>query len=321
MGNYIRIVLSIVIIAGVSTRCFADDMIQKVREINHERFYRLKEITSDGSKTFVLDEGNLKVFVISENGELITSFGRQGKGPGEFVEPVDIVLHNDTLAVLEHSGLKVVQFDTAGTFLNEFSVKQMLPFSFNYSDGEYQVVTLTHNDGYLQRYSVSGQLIKSNVVDGSASEPLSDKAPQQMQIFSKMNFWTNSNYDYYAGYFYKPVIEKYNSNFRNVETATLKLDLPEPSVELRGNAAFIRGEPIVYDIQYFNGALYALWWNRNLQQIECNGFATLSKYSADLILEEKSVLPDCLLGFHINNGFLYGICNEPVPKVVIYALE
>lgn len=71
-----------------------------------------------GSTWFLLDARAQRVHRISSAGELMSSFGRSGNGPGEFAEtPVAIAVHGDTIAVAERFDNTIHLYSTAGTFL------------------------------------------------------------------------------------------------------------------------------------------------------------------------------------------------------------
>lgn len=67
----------------------------------NERFYRPAGVTVDAAgRIYVLDRGNYRVSVFDADGGFITSWGRQGEGPGEFPDPRWIAVVGDQVAVL-----------------------------------------------------------------------------------------------------------------------------------------------------------------------------------------------------------------------------
>lgn len=69
-------------------------------------------------------DGNLKeVVIIKPNGELSTRFGQEGKGPGEFVMPLDIQFLGNTINIIDVNQYKVLTFDSNGVFEDSYSYK------------------------------------------------------------------------------------------------------------------------------------------------------------------------------------------------------
>ncbi|MBN1968895.1 MAG: 6-bladed beta-propeller [Candidatus Delongbacteria bacterium] len=71
-------------------------------------------------RLFVLDvrDGNIKVYDV--DGSWITTFGKQGNGPGEIARPQSMVIYNDTILIGDRMGRKVAMFDTDGNYLGDF---------------------------------------------------------------------------------------------------------------------------------------------------------------------------------------------------------
>lgn len=83
-------------------------------------FSRSWAITTDSkNRVFVVDGSANQVFVLNENGALISRFGRKGEGPGEFCSPTEIAIHNDRIFIAD-ACLKVHEFDMSFQVVNTF---------------------------------------------------------------------------------------------------------------------------------------------------------------------------------------------------------
>ncbi|MCI0615575.1 6-bladed beta-propeller, partial [bacterium] len=71
------------------------------------------------NRVFVVDGSANQVFVLNENGALISRFGRKGEGPGEFCSPTEIAIHNDRIFIAD-ACLKVHEFDMSFQVVNTF---------------------------------------------------------------------------------------------------------------------------------------------------------------------------------------------------------
>ncbi len=61
------------------------------------------------------------------NGKFIRTIGRNGKGPGEYYEPTDCILYNDTIIIYDQFQQKMIYYNNEGKMINEKKV----PFIFN----------------------------------------------------------------------------------------------------------------------------------------------------------------------------------------------
>ncbi len=63
-----------------------------------------------------------RISVFSRNGEYLFSFGSEGNGPGEFIEPASIaILSNGDIAVPDFMQNKLIFFDSSGVFKREIT--------------------------------------------------------------------------------------------------------------------------------------------------------------------------------------------------------
>lgn len=86
--------------------------------------WRVRDVArlSDGSVA-VLSGGEKKVLVFRSSGKFLTSFGRVGRGPGEFGNPEHLrVLPGDTLVVWDSMFGPVIHFDPAGEVLRDWRI-------------------------------------------------------------------------------------------------------------------------------------------------------------------------------------------------------
>lgn len=88
-----------------------------------------------GGRVFVLDAQERRVRVFDRDGEPLRSFGREGRGPGEFQTPTDIGVVGDTVWVADALTGRITLFDPTGTVL------------------------ATHTPGMVQLESPSGALL------------------------------------------------------------------------------------------------------------------------------------------------------------------
>lgn len=72
-------------------------------------------------RVFVLDAQERRVRVFDGDGEPLRSFGREGRGPGEFQTPTDIGVVGDTVWVADGLTGRITLFDPTGTVLATYT--------------------------------------------------------------------------------------------------------------------------------------------------------------------------------------------------------
>ena len=77
------------------------------------------DIVVTDNRIYALDTKAKQVMVYTAKGELLHIFGRAGRGPGEFIRPVSLAVHENHIVVSERSSRTSV-FDTTGVFLHSF---------------------------------------------------------------------------------------------------------------------------------------------------------------------------------------------------------
>lgn len=66
------------------------------------------------------DFAQKNISLINPNGELVTSFGREGRGPGEFMMPVSVTEIAGSLHIVDRNELRVSRFSFNGEFIDSY---------------------------------------------------------------------------------------------------------------------------------------------------------------------------------------------------------
>ncbi|MEQ9570242.1 MAG: 6-bladed beta-propeller [Longimicrobiales bacterium] len=72
----------------------------------------IKDAWIDAERIYVLDRGARRVVVLDNDGAVVGSMGRTGRGPGEFVDPTDVVVFAGRVRVEDGGNLRVSIFDS-----------------------------------------------------------------------------------------------------------------------------------------------------------------------------------------------------------------
>lgn len=92
---------------------------------------------------YILDAGNSRVVVVSPEGEFVKQLGRAGEGPGEFMNPSSIAVHNDgSFVVFDFGHRALLYFDASGEFEEQIATAlASLPGSQLRPDGRGNVLS------------------------------------------------------------------------------------------------------------------------------------------------------------------------------------
>jgi len=76
-----------------------------------------KAIVDDQRRVFIVDNGNKQVHFFGSDGNYVHSFGREGRGPGEFLRAVGAALSHDgnTFYVLDLPNARIVSYDISSS--------------------------------------------------------------------------------------------------------------------------------------------------------------------------------------------------------------
>lgn len=113
---------------------------------------------------YLLDQGNARIMVYDSSGTWMNQIGKEGRGPGEFLDPTDFYIDKfNNIYVVDVGNRKVAMFDSEQNYKNEFRIEATYLAPENRiavsSKGEIYLHLPEH--GYLfSVYSKNGLLIK-----------------------------------------------------------------------------------------------------------------------------------------------------------------
>lgn len=105
----------------------------------YDSFYgtMLFDVDADGN-VYVLDGGNFRVLVFDADGNFVRTFGRQGQGPGEFLNPFRFAFAGGRLVIEDINLARFSAFDPQGQLVQEDLMEDRLYFlqGFGLPDGD-----------------------------------------------------------------------------------------------------------------------------------------------------------------------------------------
>jgi hypothetical protein len=72
----------------------------------------------------ILDKSTSNVFIFSEKGKIVESFGKKGRGPGEMMRPTSLYADKDFIFIFDRTLSRVTIFNFAGEIVSLFSVQR-----------------------------------------------------------------------------------------------------------------------------------------------------------------------------------------------------
>lgn len=93
---------------------------------------------SDDNKIYIADAGDMHIKVYSEEGDYLYSFGKRGRGPGEFISIKGFELINNSIFVWDQSLSRLSKFSLVGDYEQSYQIEgisapiKIIPFEKNY---------------------------------------------------------------------------------------------------------------------------------------------------------------------------------------------
>ena len=89
-------------------------------------FWRPWSIAVQNEQVLICDGKENKIFVLNKSGDLVFTIGRKGRGPGEFISPIEIVANGNHIFVVD-ACLRMQEFDSNFKYLTNYKLDTELP--------------------------------------------------------------------------------------------------------------------------------------------------------------------------------------------------
>ncbi|HST62372.1 MAG TPA: 6-bladed beta-propeller [Longimicrobium sp.] len=113
-------------LAGTAPQVFA---LGKAEGAEHEMFGEVSSVAFDAAENlYVLDRQSGRVMVYDRTGRFLRQIGKKGQGPGELIQPMDLLFATDgTLVVSDLGRFGYSLFRTDGTFVRNVTAEGLMP--------------------------------------------------------------------------------------------------------------------------------------------------------------------------------------------------
>ncbi|MFC1629167.1 6-bladed beta-propeller [Gemmatimonadota bacterium] len=133
---------------------------------------------SDDGRLFVLDSRAMSIHIFSNEGEHLSSFGREGRGPGEFSMFLSGYVLSDRLILWNGGNQALMQFDLAGNYISERRLPGYSwahdPVPFVFQDGLRYLLRRTStemNNAYIEVHTLDNEFKKAHAVIDTVIRP------------------------------------------------------------------------------------------------------------------------------------------------------
>lgn len=82
----------------------------------------IKIINDSKSNIYVVDNARHMVFKFDRFGKYISKFGQRGQGPGDFMQPFNIIVRKDSIIISEVGNMRIQFFNSNGHYKKSFKV-------------------------------------------------------------------------------------------------------------------------------------------------------------------------------------------------------
>lgn len=155
---------------------------------NHLSFYQVVSVIADISgNIYVCSRFDRQIKKISKNGEFLLSIGNEGKGPGEFLTPVQMSFDTKgILWVVDWGNQRISKFHPDGKFIKSFQLQfKEPPVGFAINDSSFYLSFYDSKTGkVVHKYRMDGTLLHS------FGEPVIFKKPMK---YSDMTIKRNTS--------------------------------------------------------------------------------------------------------------------------------
>ena len=178
-----------------------------VQQIDHNEFNNPNDVAvseQGGGYIVAISWGNNSVFVMDFNGNILTRFGSEGNGPGQFgtFSPQSVTVDlNNNIYVLDNNETddeedldRIQVFDIDGNYLYEWTIEDdfysatAIEFWAGPTPAEDRIFVLGFLGGYIMEFDLQGNLVRTEI----GLDALDFSGPQDLAMDLEGNFYVTT---------------------------------------------------------------------------------------------------------------------------------
>jgi hypothetical protein len=295
---------------------------KKIGDIDAEdknfQFYEIYGIANDSKDNlYVLDRGNYRIQVFNKNGAYLSTIGRKGQGPGEFLMPTFIDCNNeDIISVFDLGNQRIQRFLPSGAYINIIKIVYNTTIFEHLSKNQLVVSSNLDSYKYFQKEKYLITIIDNNGNNvRNFGEPLEFDDQMTFVLGNAISGTIDNNDNLFITYLFNNRIEKYSSDGRLLFIANQPLNFNIPDKPKMWEFSKTKNGEIIYmpNFTYVSigiandnkGRIWIITFQKEKQLHPSNNQSSLSKIQRSL------------LGFSIFNQEGVFLCNIQIPDSVI----
>jgi len=222
------------------------EFVQKIGglDVTDENYllFRPTDVAVDSKgDVFVLDAGNNRIQKYSSDGEFLLSFGNEGQGPGELINPSTIEFNiNGDIYISNTGNLRIEVYDSQGNVKNSLKPGPYIQNFLLLSSGEFvinsnisKVLNVETNEQFYELIKSEPYLLEIYSKDGDLKRQLGKQRIYDTFEFQMMGneffYCADRNDNIYTSFKWQNRIEKFNTNGELLLTIDRQLGFPESS--------------------------------------------------------------------------------------------
>ena len=283
-------------------------------------FYGPQRITKDPlSNIYVLDNRRNEVFIFSPSGQFQKKFGRSGQGPGELIQPYNLMVTQNSIVVSEVGNMRVQFFDFDGLYQKSFKIFKGY-YSMVINDKGLIIgvpVIRLPDDNLMEILSQEGEVV------ASFGKPLDFKL--SFRSLNNASLALSRNGEILLAFRFFPIIRKYSLKGDLLAEFKIKNEIlkAKEKINLEGHKLRQR-EKVAYTsainaIKTFRDKIYILYTTPRLEILEINNEGEIeATYWTNVNREEGFSVGDFIVLDQNDQIRFYVLQRIPQARVIVF---
>lgn len=292
------------------------------KELEEEDIYLYspqKIIKDLSSRIYILDNRRSAVFLFSSSGQFLKKIGRSGQGPGEFLQPYNLMMNKNYIAVQEVGNMRIQFLDPDGLYKKSFKIFHGY-YSMVINDKGLIIgipVVRLPDDDLIEVLSQKGEVI------ASFGKPLDFKL--SFRSLNNASLALTRNEEILLAFKFFPIIRKYSlkgellAEFKiknEILTAKDKINLEGHKLRQKEKVAYTS---VIMAMKTFRDKIYIFYTTPRLEILEINNEGEIeATYWANINREDGFSAGDFTV-LHQNDQIRFYVLQRiPQPRVIVF---